>query len=140
MRHVWCIGVLSVFAHTRPSFIMRRMTRDLLGCGFALITLARLGKRFDMTLWGIGVDAYESATHLAVSRLFALDRRASVFGIFGAMFGTVGFLGRLALSRGYQHPPPGSVVLSIAWQLSGMPLLFFARTSSHPTPFEEFQS
>lgn len=93
-----------------------------------------------VALWGIGVGAHESVMRAAVSRLFAPDRRASAFGVFNTVFGVAWFLGSLALGWAYEHALWSLVVLSMALQWLGMPLLFFARAPSQTTPYKELQS
>jgi len=91
-----------------------------------------------VALWGVGVGAHESVMRAAVSRLFVPERRASAFGVFNTVFGVAWFLGSLALGWAYEHALWSVVALSVALQLLGVPLLFFARPPARPssTPFE----
>ena len=92
-----------------------------------------------VVLWGIGVGAHESVMRAAVSRLFPPDRRASAFGVFNTVFGVAWFLGSLALGWAYEHSLWTIVVLSVALQVLGVPLLFVARTPDLSTRTKELQ-
>jgi len=92
-----------------------------------------------VALWGVGVGAHESVMRAAVSRLFSPDRRASAFGVFNTVFGVAWFLGSLALGWAYEHSLWSIVVLSVALQVLGAPLLFFARVPDPLTSTKELR-
>ncbi|GLQ99020.1 MFS transporter [Dyella mobilis] len=93
-----------------------------------------------VVLWGIGVGAHESVMRAAVSRLVPAERRASAYGVFNTVFGVAWFLGSLALGWAYEHSLGFIVVLSMALQVLGVPLLLFARTPVLSTSIKEPQS
>ncbi|GAB2583030.1 MFS transporter [Dyella jejuensis] len=90
-------------------------------------------------LWGVGVGAHESVMRAAVARLFPPHRRASAFGVFNTVFGVAWFLGSLALGWAYEHSLWNIVVLSVALQVLGVPLLLFARAPGLSTSTKEIQ-
>lgn len=78
---------------------------------------------FGIVLWGIGMGAQESILKATVSSLTAKNRRATAFGIFNTGFGLFWFAGSFAMGLLYEVSLIALVVLSVAAQLSAIPVM-----------------
>lgn len=72
--------------------------------------------------WGIGMGAQESVMRAVVARLAPMDRRATVFGIFNAVFGVAWFLGSVLLGVLYDHSVIAVAATSLLLQAASLPV------------------
>jgi predicted MFS family arabinose efflux permease len=81
-----------------------------------------------MALWGIGFGAHDSLFRAAVAQRIPRERRATVMGVFNAIYGTAWFLGSILLGVLYDGSPLYTVIAALALQLAACPLLWSLRT------------
>jgi len=84
-------------------------------------TLALAG----IVLWGIGMGAQESIMRAAVAGMVSADRRGSAYGIFGAGYGILWFLGSTLMGYLYDIYLPSLIIFSVVMQLASIPVFFF---------------
>jgi MFS family permease len=82
-----------------------------------------------MVLWGIGFGAHDSLFRAAVAQRIPRERRATVMGIFNAIYGTAWFAGSALLGVLYDVNPLGTVIAALLLQVAACPLLWRLRTS-----------
>ncbi|MCL1911957.1 MAG: MFS transporter [Leptospirales bacterium] len=80
-----------------------------------------------MLLWGIGMGAQESILKATVTSLTGKNQRATAFGIFNTGFGAFWFIGSWIMGYVYSFSLPVIVIISMAFQLLSLPLLFKIR-------------
>lgn len=73
-------------------------------------------------MWGVGMGAQESILKSVVATIMPKEGRAKGFGIFETAFGVFWFLGSWLLGFLYELSPLGMVTVSVAAQLSAIPL------------------
>jgi predicted MFS family arabinose efflux permease len=82
-----------------------------------------------MVLWGIGFGAHDSLFRAAVAQRIPRERRATVMGVFNAIYGTAWFIGSVLLGVLYDVSPLYTVIAALALQLVACPLLWNLRSS-----------
>lgn len=80
-----------------------------------------------MALWGIGVGAHDSLFRAAVAQRIPRERRATVMGVFNAIYGTAWFAGSVLLGVLYDVNPLYTVIAALVLQLAACPLLWSLR-------------
>jgi MFS-type transporter involved in bile tolerance (Atg22 family) len=83
-----------------------------------------------MALWGIGFGAHDSLFRAAVAQRIPRDRRATVMGVFNAIYGTAWFAGSVLLGVLYDVNPLYTVIAALVLQLAACPLLWSLRNGS----------
>jgi MFS family permease len=82
-----------------------------------------------MALWGIGFGAHDSLFRAAVAQRIPRERRATVMGVFNAIYGTAWFIGSVLLGVLYDVSPLYTVIAALVLQLVACPLLWSLRSS-----------
>lgn len=77
-----------------------------------------------MLLWGIGFGAHDSLFRAAVAQRIPRERRATVMGVFNAVYGGAWFLGSVLLGVLYDVNPLYTVVAALVLQLAACPFLW----------------
>ena len=85
-----------------------------------------------MALWGIGFGAHDSLFRAAVAQRIPRERRATVMGVFNAIYGTAWFAGSVLLGVLYDVNPLYTVIAALVLQLAASPLLWSLRKRSAP--------
>ena len=80
-----------------------------------------------MVLWGVGFGAHDSLFRAAVAQRIPRDRRATVMGVFNAIYGTAWFVGSILLGVLYDVSPLYTVIAALVLQLAACPLLWSLR-------------
>jgi MFS family permease len=80
-----------------------------------------------MALWGIGFGAHDSLFRAAVAQRIAREKRATVMGVFNAIYGGAWFLGSILLGVLYDVNPLYTVIAALGLQLAACPLLWSLR-------------
>lgn len=80
-----------------------------------------------MVLWGIGFGAHDSLFRAAVAQRIAREKRATVMGVFNAIYGTAWFVGSVLLGVLYDVNPLYTVVAALVLQLAACPILWSLR-------------
>jgi MFS family permease len=80
-----------------------------------------------MVLWGIGFGAHDSLFRAAVAQRIPRERRATVMGVFNAIYGTAWFLGSVLLGVLYDVRPLYTVIAALVLQFAACPLLWSLR-------------
>jgi MFS family permease len=83
-----------------------------------------------MALWGIGFGAHDSLFRAAVAQRIPRERRATVMGVFNAIYGTAWFAGSVLLGVLYDINPLYTVIAALVLQLAACPLLWSLRDRS----------
>jgi len=83
-----------------------------------------------MALWGIGFGAHDSLFRAAVAQRIPRERRATVMGVFNAIYGTAWFAGSVLLGVLYDVNPLYTVIAALVLQLVACPLLWSLRNRS----------
>ena len=86
-----------------------------------------------MALWGIGFGAHDSLFRAAVAQRIPRERRATVMGVFNAIYGTAWFAGSVLLGVLYDVNPLYTVIAALVLQLVACPLLWSLRSSPRST-------
>lgn len=86
-----------------------------------------------MILWGIGFGAHDSLFRAAVAQRIPRERRATVMGVFNAIYGVAWCLGSILLGVLYDVNPLYTVVAALVLQLAACPLLWSLRRSHRTT-------
>jgi len=73
-------------------------------------------------LWGLGIGVHESIIPAVVAPMVPVQRRASAFGLFTAVYGTAWFLGSAAIGILYDISVPATVVFCVAAELAALPV------------------
>jgi MFS family permease len=73
-------------------------------------------------LWGLGIGVHESIIPAAVAPMVPVQRRASAFGLFTAVYGTAWFLGSAAIGILYDISVPATVVFCVVAELAALPV------------------
>ena len=81
-----------------------------------------------MVLWGVGFGAQDSLFRAAVAQRIPRERRATVMGVFNAIYGTAWFLGSVLLGVLYDVNPLYTVIAALVLQLVACPLLWSLRS------------
>lgn len=79
-----------------------------------------------IALWGLGMATQDTILHAMLSRVVDQNRRATAFGLFDACRGAAWLAGSVALGLLYGVSVPALVALSLALQLSAVPVLWWA--------------
>ncbi|TAM97992.1 MAG: MFS transporter [Rhodanobacteraceae bacterium] len=82
-----------------------------------------------MILWGIGFGAHDSLFRAAVAQRIPRERRATVMGVFNAIYGVAWCLGSVLLGVLYDVDPLYTVIAALVLQLAACPLLWSLRSS-----------
>jgi MFS family permease len=82
-----------------------------------------------MALWGIGFGAHDSLFRAAVAQRIPRERRATIMGVFNAIYGTAWFAGSVLLGVLYDVNPLYTVIAALVLQLVACPLLWSLRSS-----------
>jgi MFS family permease len=80
-----------------------------------------------MFCWGIGMAAQESVMRAVLATILPVEKRATGFGIFNAVFGLFWFLGSFLMGWLYDVSIPWLMVFSVGMQLVSIP--FFIKLS-----------
>lgn len=83
-----------------------------------------------MALWGIGFGAHDSLLRAAVSQRIAPDKRATIMGVFNAIYGLAWFAGSALLGFLYDVKPLYAVIFAVALQCAACPVLYKIRNQS----------
>ena len=83
-----------------------------------------------MILWGIGFGAHDSLFRAAVAQRIPRERRATVMGVFNAIYGSAWFAGSLLLGALYDLNPLHTVIAALLLQLAACPLLWSLRSGA----------
>ena len=75
-----------------------------------------------VALWGVGMGAQESILKAAVTQMVPKASRATGYGVFECAFGVFWFLGSWLLGVLYDVSIPAMVAVSVAAQLTAIPL------------------
>ncbi len=78
-----------------------------------------------MAFWGVGMGAQEGVMRAVIARLAPLDRRATAFGLFNAVFGLAWFVGSALLGLLYVYSVVAVAFLSLFLQASSLPVFFW---------------
>ncbi|HLI18127.1 MAG TPA: MFS transporter [Rhodanobacteraceae bacterium] len=82
-----------------------------------------------MVLWGIGFGAHDSLFRAAVAQRIPRERRATVLGVFNAIYGSAWFAGSVLLGVLYDRNPLYTVTAALVLQIAAVPLLWSLRRS-----------
>lgn len=80
-------------------------------------------------LWGIGFGAHDSLLRAAVAQRIPREKRATVMGVFNAIYGLAWFAGSALLGVLYDVRPLYSAIAALILQLAACPLLWSLRRS-----------
>ncbi|MEO7149770.1 MAG: MFS transporter [Rhodanobacteraceae bacterium] len=80
-----------------------------------------------MALWGAGFGAHDSLLRAAVAQRIPREKRATVMGVFNAIYGLAWFLGSALLGVLYDRKPLYAVIAALALQFAACPLLWSLR-------------
>ncbi len=80
-----------------------------------------------MVLWGVGFGAHDSLFRAAVAQRIPRERRATVMGVFNAIYGTAWCAGSILLGMLYDVNPLCTVIAALVLQLAACPLLWSLR-------------
>jgi predicted MFS family arabinose efflux permease len=80
-----------------------------------------------MALWGVGFGAHDSLFRAAVAQRVAREKRATVMGVFNAIYGMAWFVGSVLLGLLYDVDPLYTVVAALVLQLAACPILWSLR-------------
>lgn len=83
-----------------------------------------------MALWGIGFGAHDSLLRAAVAQRIPREKRATVMGVFNAIYGLAWFLGSALLGVLYDVRPLYAVITALVLQFAACPLLWSLRWRS----------
>lgn len=72
-------------------------------------------------LWGLGIGVHESIIPAAVAPMVPVQRRASAFGLFTAVYGSAWFLGSAAIGILYDISVAATVVFCVVAELAALP-------------------
>jgi predicted MFS family arabinose efflux permease len=81
-----------------------------------------------MALWGAGFGAHDSLLRAAVAQRIPREKRATVMGVFNAIYGLAWFGGSAILGALYDAGPVYAVVFALALQWAACPLLYRLRS------------
>ncbi|HIK35515.1 MULTISPECIES: MFS transporter [unclassified Thermosynechococcus] len=107
--------------------IMALILAVVLSVGFAPLVFLSSAVIWGMVLWGIGMGAQESIVRAIVANLVPSAWRGSAYGIFSTGYGLAWFLGSLLMGMLYDRSLGLLVLVSVALQLLGLPLLLWIR-------------
>lgn len=80
-----------------------------------------------MAMWGLGIGVHESIIPAAVAPMVPVQRRASAYGLFTAVYGIAWFVGSAAIGLLYMVSVPAVVGLSVALELAAIPVFVLVR-------------
>ncbi len=80
-----------------------------------------------MALWGAGFGAHDSLFRAAVAQRIPRDKRATVMGVFNAIYGIAWFLGSALLGVLYDWNVRYAVIAALVLQVAACPLLWSLR-------------
>ena len=80
-----------------------------------------------MALWGIGFGAHDSLFRAAVAQRIPREKRATVMGVFNAIYGIAWCSGSVLLGVLYDVNPLYTVVAALVLQVAACPLLWSLR-------------
>lgn len=80
-----------------------------------------------MALWGAGFGAHDSLLRAAVAQRIPREKRATVIGVFNAIYGLAWFCGSAMLGVLYDVRPLYAVVAALALQCAACPILWRLR-------------
>jgi MFS family permease len=83
-------------------------------------------------VWGLGMGVHESIMPAAVAPMVPMERRASAYGLFAAIYGLFWFLGSALLGFLYDASVPVMVWVSVALELAAIPFFLVASRSLQP--------
>ncbi len=86
-----------------------------------------------MILWGIGFGAPDSLFRAAVAQRIPRERRATVMGVFNAIYGVAWCPGSVLPGVLYDVSPHYTVIAALVLQLAACPLLWSLRRSHRTT-------
>jgi MFS family permease len=72
-------------------------------------------------VWGLGMGVHESIIPAAVSPWIPADRRASMFGLFTALYGAAWFVGSALMGVLYDWSIAATIAFCVACQLAAIP-------------------
>ncbi|SHE82884.1 Major Facilitator Superfamily protein [Mariniphaga anaerophila] len=81
-----------------------------------------------MVCWGVGMAAQESVVRAVLASTIPVEKRATGFGVFNAVFGLFWFLGSFFMGWLYDVSIPWLIVFSMSFQLASIPI--FVRLSN----------
>ena len=84
-----------------------------------------------MALWGAGFGAHDSLLRAAVAQRIPREKRATVMGVFNAIYGLAWFGGSAVLGVLYDIKPLYAVIAALALQWIACPLLYGLRKGTH---------
>ncbi len=83
-------------------------------------------------IWGLGMGIHESIIPAALAPWIPADRRASIFGLFTAAYGTAWFVGSAAMGLLYDWSVTALVAFCVICQIASLPLLIFVAKNQPP--------
>src|SRR5579885_23208 len=84
-----------------------------------------------MALWGAGFGAHDSLLRAAVAQRLPREKRATVMGVFNAIYGLAWFGGSAVLGVLYDVKPLYAVIAALVLQWIACPLLYGLRKGTH---------
>jgi len=84
-----------------------------------------------MALWGAGFGAHDSLLRAAVAQRIPREKRATVMGVFNAIYGLAWFGGSAVLGVLYDVKPLYAVIAALVLQWIACPLLYGLRKGTH---------
>lgn len=82
-------------------------------------------------LWGLGMGVHESIIPAAVAPMVAIERRATAFGLFTAVYGVFWFLGSAAIGILYDLSLPATVAFCVLAELAALPCFLWVGRQSN---------
>lgn len=76
-------------------------------------------------LWGLGMGVHESIIPAAVAPMVGVQRRASAFGLFTAVYGVFWFLGSAVIGILYDWSLTATIAFCVAAQLAAVPVFMW---------------
>jgi MFS family permease len=77
-------------------------------------------------VWGVATGVFESIIPAAVTPMVAPERRASVFGLFTAVYGTAWFAGSALIGFLYDRSLTAVIVFCVVGELAAVPFFIWA--------------
>ena len=75
-------------------------------------------------LWGIGIGTQQCLARALIANIVSATQRGAAYGLFNLSYGIFWFIGSAFMGTLYDISPLSLVIVSIAFQLSAVPLLF----------------
>lgn len=83
-------------------------------------------------LWGLGMGVHESIIPAAVAPMVGVERRASAFGLFSAVYGVFWFLGSAAIGILYDWSLSATIAFCVVAELAAVPIFIWVGRQRRP--------